>query len=349
MHRDPSCRRFALGGLLVGFLSASTTLAQSVLPVPPNGGSVATAGTNVPFGRPSTSRVQIAYGEVSAGSAVVIEALGFVIGASAVTAKSVDLEVRLSTAANEPSALASDFAGNRGGDELIVRAQSPFALPAANPGDVVWIDLEQPYFFDPAGGALLIELVQHARAPGTYAVESTTLCTSTTRAVGPTACPGSSGELTVRMLNQGLVWGAPLVLAVDGADPGAPTGLFMGSRSSGFYSGLTLPIPLASAGAPGCYLAIDILWTLVGSADASGRSVHTLAVPPRPALSGQELFLQGVALDRGANALGLVTSSAVAVDVCGHDDVARVWAGEATATIGVVENGVAPRLQLRIR
>ncbi|MHC4077611.1 MAG: hypothetical protein ACYST0_04110, partial [Planctomycetota bacterium] len=59
--------------------------------------------------------------------------------------------------------------------------------------------------------------------------------------------------------------------------------------------------------------------------------------------------VQGVAQDAKANALGLVSSHAARILVCGWEPVSRVFANGLSVTTGFRELGVAPVMQLTSR
>ena len=66
-------------------------------------------------------------------------------------------------------------------------------------------------------------------------------------------------------------------------------------------------------------------------------------------LLGAAVDVQGVAQDTRANALGLVSSQARRIRVCGWESVSRVFANGLSSTVGVRELGVAPVMQLTSR
>jgi hypothetical protein len=76
--------------------------------------------------------------------------------------------------------------------------------------------------------------------------------------------------------------------------------------SSTSYGGSPLPLSLAPLGAPGCSLSVsaDVLFPV---ANVLGIAQWSLTVPPIP---GGQFFVQAVAFDPPANALGLTTSNA---------------------------------------
>ena len=100
---------------------------------------------------------------------------------------------------------------------------------------------------------------------------------------------------------------------VDGTLAPLPTtgiGILTLGFSDTSAGGAPLPLPLAGLGAPGCTLLSDpavVVALLPGVASAP----WSLPLPPTPAFAGLPLFAQGLALDGGANPLGLVTANAL--------------------------------------
>ncbi len=100
---------------------------------------------------------------------------------------------------------------------------------------------------------------------------------------------------------------------VDGTLAPLPTtgiGILTLGFSDTSAGGAPLPLPLAGLGAPGCTLLSDpavVVALLPGVASAP----WSLPLPPTPAFAGLPLFAQGLALDVGANPLGLVTANAL--------------------------------------
>ncbi|MFM1874212.1 MAG: hypothetical protein RL398_3634, partial [Planctomycetota bacterium] len=72
-------------------------------------------------------------------------------------------------------------------------------------------------------------------------------------------------------------------------------------------------------------------------------------VPNLPSAIGSWFRFQAGALHPTANSLGVVTSQAKKVQVCGWEAVGRVWASGLAAGTGTRELGVAPVVQLGIQ
>ena len=72
-------------------------------------------------------------------------------------------------------------------------------------------------------------------------------------------------------------------------------------------------LPLGPVGAPGCFAHVAPFWIGAALTDAIGESAVHVPVPNQAVLIGLRLDNQWVDIDPAANALGLVTSTAVAV------------------------------------
>jgi hypothetical protein len=146
-----------------------------------------------------------------------------------------------------------------------------------------------------------------------------------------------------------VIWGRPWVARVLDAPSGTLTMLGIGTIETGNWNGLVLPYDLAPLGAPGCYLSINLLGTLLSPAQVDGSATYTFAIPNMPTVLGMWMRFQAAALDPAANALGVITSLGHKVQVCGWEPVGRVWATGSAPTIGQWEIGVAPVVQVTIQ
>lgn len=96
------------------------------------------------------------------------------------------------------------------------------------------------------------------------------------------------------------------------AGPG-PAWLAIGLSDS-TWGAFSLPLELSAFGMQGCFaLASPDATTLVAIHGAAG--VTSLGIPNTTGLAGLDLFLQAVAVEAGANALGLVTSRALHIRI----------------------------------
>ncbi len=92
--------------------------------------------------------------------------------------------------------------------------------------------------------------------------------------------------------------------------------LGLGLRTD-LWQGRLLPFDLTALGAPACLLLQDLVDAPGGVTDALGSLRFTLAVPSEPAMRGRSLYLQGLVLDPGANALGLALTQGIAARLGG--------------------------------
>ena len=349
---DKNFSPIVAAALLVGMLPAQT---QLVLP-PSHQLEAGTGSTNVPFGRSTPTRVQMAYDARLFSSGVEIEGLAFRLEEGQLaSSKMVELEIRISTLGKPVTWMQEDFSRNRGADEVVVLPRQMVTLPALDTAQVpspfhLELILEQSFVYDPAKGALVIEIIVFSQQPGSFRLDSTFICDSPAETFGPPGCGPSGGPtLKVESVTQQVTWGRPLVLRITGAVPDTATVLFVGTRESGVWNGLELPAELGSIGAPGCFLSLNVSQSFSVAADATGSAQYGLFVPSDPALQGSWLRFQGVAIDRSANALGIVSSQGTKVEICGWEAVSRVFASGLSATTGLREIGVAPVLRLRLR
>lgn len=131
-------------------------------------------------------------------------------------------------------------------------------------------------------------------------------------AVHGTGCVGSVGapRLAARSGSTPAL-GSTFTIELDTVPPGAPV-LFALGHGITTHLGETLPVELAVAGLPGCWLWIspDVV---VAKAAPAGIASHAIQLPPNAALSGAVLAAQGVAIDLGTpNGLAAVSNALVA-------------------------------------
>jgi hypothetical protein len=348
-----SKRGGAAAALLAAIALAATSPAQARIVLPPSHAGVeGTGATHVPFGRSVPMRVQAAYDAALFSGPRVIGALAWRIdGNQTSAAKRLELEVRLSTLARPITGLQAAFSANTGADEVVALDRTAVDLPAQGQGQApnpftVRVPLQRAFAYDPSRGALLVDVLVHDQPPGAYPLDATFTCTSEQRGYGPPGCGAAGRILRVDSATTQVLWGRPFALRVLDAPAQAATSLFLGSIESGWWNGLPIPFDLGAAGAPGCWLSIDALLVRGALADAAGTALYSFALPALPALRGEWVRFQGVALEAQANPLGLVTSQPAKVQVCGWEAVSRVYASGAGAIAGFVEVGVAPVLQL---
>ncbi|MBL9076506.1 MAG: hypothetical protein JNL08_03325 [Planctomycetes bacterium] len=338
-------------------LFLASVAAQSPLVVPAShGAQEGTASTNVPFGRSTPVRVQCAYDAMLFAAPVVITAIAFRLdGGTAALQKQVEVELRMSTLPSSLVGMSLDFASNRGADETIVLPQQILTLPAQAASAVPNaflppIPLSTPFAYDPAAGALLIEIVVHAQPPGAYSLDVTYACDSPDIGLGNNVCTQSNGlALQVQSASSQVMWGRPWIGRVTDAAPGSIVVFAAGTQDTGSWGGFVLPQDLGPAGAPGCVLGIDVAATWYSLALGDGSAQFPFTLTNSPTVLGEWIRFQAAVLDPTANALGLVTSQAKKVQICGWEPVARLWAGNTSATIGTREIGLAPVVRLTVQ
>jgi hypothetical protein len=345
------------GILSSAFVCAAALSAQTTLVVPASHVTrEGTASTNVPFGRSAGVRVQCLYDAALFAGPVTIRALAWRLDGGATAAgKQVDCEVRMSTLPGTVLALSATFAANRGADEVVVLPQQIVALPAhtgpAVPSPFLPpLPLATPFAYDPAQGSLVVEIVVASQVPGAFPLDATWVCDSPETAFGPPACAVAGGlPLRVESSTTQVIWGRPWVARVLDAGPGTLVTLALGTIESGPWNGFVLPQDLIGLGAPGCYVSIDVAASLFAIAAPDGSAPFAFVIPNTPAAVGIWLRFQGAAWNPAANALGVVTSQARKVQVCGFEPVGRVWAPNTGDVAGTREIGLAPVLQLTVQ
>lgn len=344
----------ALRSLLALFALIAAATAQNVLVVPASHElREGTTSTNVPFGRSAAVRSQQIYDAMLFSGPRSITGLSFRLDGMATAAgKQVDCEIRMSTCPLPLVATSASFAQNRGANEAVVLSRRIVSLPASSvsvqpsPFSPA-IALDAPFAYDPAQGNLCVEIIVHAQPPGSYSLDATYACSSPEQAIGPAACQPLAGQpLRIESASTGILWGRPwLVRALD-ATPGALVLLALGGSETGSWNGAQLPVDLTSAGAPGCFVSIDIADTFFQLAAGDGTASFGFTVPNDPRLTGVWVRYQAGSLVNGANALGVVTSQAKKAEICGFEPVARVWSNGVGASDGLREIGTAPVISL---
>ena len=338
-------------------LLASGTVAQAPLPVPASHTAMeGSTSTNVPFGRSTPTRVQYVYDSMLFAGPVMISKLQFRLDGGAVASnKIVDCEISMSTLPSPLIGLSSSFALNRGLDEQTVFSRQLLTLPAQTAGIVPNgflqpITLSSPFSFDPSVGSLVIEIIVYGQPPGAYSLDATYVCNSPLIPVGPLSCPQSNGiALGVESATTQVLWGRPWVARAYDAIPNSIVILALGAQETGSWAGMTLPQDLGVVGAAGCFVSIDATAVYYGVALPNGSITFPFLIPNNPAVLGEWLRFQSATLDAAANALGLVTSQAQKVQVCGWEPVGRVWSNGISSALGTREIGVSAVVQLTVQ
>ena len=337
-------------------LSAALACAQTTLVLPSSHATLeGTTSTNVPFGRSTPMRVQQIYDAMLFSASGTITQIAFRLdGGSTATGKQVDCEIRMSTTPLALVAVSSTFAANRGTNETVVLPRQLLTLPsmasAQTPSPMLApIPLAVPFAYNPQLGSLCIEIVVFGQPPGGYTLDATFVCNSPEVAIGPASCQPATGlPLRVESASAQVLWGRPWLTRALDAPPGSLVILALGSTEVGTWNGAPLPVDLSTAGAPSCFVSIDALQTYFQVALGDGSAPFNFGIPNDPRLIGVTLRYQAGALQNGLNALGVITSQAKKVTICGLEPVVRVWSSGTTATDGVKELGTAPVIEVRL-
>jgi hypothetical protein len=342
-----------LPAILTGALHAQTT---TQLTLPESHRTVEGTGTtNVPFGRTTPMLVQQAYDGMLFPGTRTISGIAFRLDGGAIAVpKQVDVEIRLSTMPLPLPAMSPVFAQNRGVDMTATLPRQVVTLAGQSNGVtpspfLTPIAFTRTFVYDPSRGPLLVEIEVYGQPPGSYSLDTTWVCTSPDLAFGPAACAGSVHPLRVESATTQVIWGRPWVARVLDAPPNALTTLVLGTIDSGNWNGWNLPFDLAPLGAPGCFVSIDLAASFFRPAAPDGSVTYPFAIPNMPMALGMWIRFQAGALDLAANAMGVITSQAHKVQVCGWEPVGRVWAAGSAATMGQWEMGVAPVVQVTIQ
>lgn len=164
----------------------SPTATTEILVLPSNAETTEGGSANsAPF-FVSAARFQAVYGTALLGSLAPgseITGIRFRLDASSAAFANAfieDLEIRLSTSQRQPGSLSSNFAMNRGQDEVVVRdgflAISPDDYPSGSSpnGFGPWIPFVQPFTYE--GGPLLLEIGLSGMQPSSQARLVDNLC-----------------------------------------------------------------------------------------------------------------------------------------------------------------------------
>ena len=328
-------------------------VAQNPTVLPPSRATVEGSGsTNVPFGRSVPMRTQLAYDRSLFDTAVVASGIAMRLDGGATSrGKKAEVELRACTMPVAITSMQARFEANLGSDLTVVLDRQIIDLPAhtqpSSPNPfTARLPFTRPFAFDPTRGSLLLEVLVHGQPPGPYTLDTTYLCESPRESYGPDGCGSNGKVLRAESATTQVLWGKRMVLRVFDAQPSAPTMLFLGTLESGAWGNLRLPVDLGPVGAPGCWLSIDMLVQRSVRADATGVALYPINVPSLPHLQGQWIRFQGASMDAQANPLGVTTSQAGKVQICGWQAVARVYAPKTNALTGFRELGIAPVIEL---
>lgn len=130
-------------------------------------------------------------------------------------------------------------------------------------------------------------------------------------------CVGDGGVPAIGPDTGRLPWiNETFALQVTDLPPAGATVMLLGFSKT-MLGGLPLPVDLGAIGMPGCtlYQSSDLAFPI---ANVRGRAAWAVAICDCPSLSGTEFHNQAIALDPGANALGLIASDASTARIGGR-------------------------------
>ncbi|HLQ37368.1 MAG TPA: DVUA0089 family protein [Planctomycetota bacterium] len=179
--------------------------------------------------------------------------------------------------------------------------------------------------FDIATPGTYFAVVAAYAAPGGYLLDiigSVPPLPSVTNALFSASaggCPGSAGtphldtradSITGQHSELPLL-GTEFVVDLTLVPAGAPYFKILG------FLPFATPFDLGPLGAPGCFVEVDLVNTILGFADAAGVGFWSLSLPYVLALRGLPLEMQAAVFDPSANALGVTVSNRGSA-VCGN-------------------------------
>ncbi|MEZ5966244.1 MAG: hypothetical protein R3F56_20580 [Planctomycetota bacterium] len=350
---------------LVAGLAAAHASAQVYLPR-----SMATqeggASTALPFGIDQPLRMLSIYDhdEVPWSAPTLVSALDLradndVPNSTQFAAKQyIDMWVVMSTAGRTSATASTTFDDNHGLDRVVVYSgrlalpAQPATAQAPRPCNIA-IPFSQPFYFDlspirgpqPRNPGLAVEIVVNLQPTGDYRLDLPVQCNSTITSFGqrgPACQTGRGAPLTIAP-NSSIQAGDRITYTVANMPSMAPFVVAIGSQPGvGMWGQLPLPFPLASFGAPDCFINTDWMMVSPALADQAGQGQVSYPLPSNRNLVGRTLHAQALCRDLAANPFLHVTSLGVSATVCGPLAVARVvYVGGARAQQGAVSYGAA--------
>lgn len=234
--------------------------------------------------------------------------------------QTIDLEVALSATKYTAATLTSTFATNHTSARTTVINRKKVVLPnmgaaPTNPDTVlIAIPFDAPFLIQ-ANANLLVDIEQRGNsnnnASFTYPLDATSGNTTTSRLFGTTAtgtigrsyglvmcfCPGSIPLLSATSLPK---LGGGLTVEISSAKPTALC-LLMHAISA-------INLDLTKAGMPGCSLYVNNNFHVQAAvANAAGKATFgAFPIPNNVLFCGVQFYQQGIVVDPGTNALGLV-------------------------------------------
>ncbi len=258
---------------------------------------------DVPFTRgPSRTQILVAPALLSGlGTKAVITAVGFrPDGNGSFAAKSVSLEVVLSTAAGTTASPNPLYGGNRGNDAVTVLPRTNVSLPWAfkpSPppsGVKVWVRFTRSFTWK--GGGLCLEAADFTTTKKAWPVDAARAVPYGFGRAFYEGDPCPVGKNTI--VSSPVPWpGAPVewkTRLLDGSASGGGVLLLLGTGAKK-WGGLTLPFSLDPLfGTRGCKLYTDVVSAFSATLTAGKAQVDMGTLPASPVLSGAQVTAQWI-------------------------------------------------------
>ena len=288
---------------LLGLVSAAA--AQSKVVAVPGNLSAAEGRTalDLPFTH-GTSRTQVILDKAllgGLGAKAVINAVGFrPDGNGSYAAKSLSLEVVLSTAAGSTAAPDADYTKNRGKDAVTVLPRTTLSLPYAwkpsNPPSGVrfWVRFSKGFTWQ--GGGLCLEVANHTSTKAAWRVDAASAVPYGFGRAAYEGNPCPAGKNTI--VSSVVPWpGAPVEWKTRLLDGSVSTGsalLILGTGQAK-WGGISLPWNMDPVfGTKGCMLYTDLVVGSAAVVSAGKAEVDMGVLPPNSVLSGAVLTAQWI-------------------------------------------------------
>lgn len=334
----------SLNMVLASFLLPGAVAAQTVKVFPFD--HVAREGSSSITNRPlsaGVSRVQIIYSNWRLGIAngAQISRVGFrpdMAGTGA--GQQIQLEIWMGHSDNLGTTASTTFDNNFLTPAVRVYDRQIFTLPTVpsvttgpNP-TTIWIPLDRTFTYDSSHN-LVVEYRVFANSNGnaafTYRLDSGTFVSDT--ATFGTACATSNNRMP-SVTTQPAAIGSGLSVSIA-SGPASSAGVLLVGSSNTTWSGIPLPLSLASLGATGCTLQVAIDASVGIATGTSGTFSASLPVPGVLALYGRTIYLQAALGDLFANSAGFVTSASASTTLGAQPQSTMIAAtGSASATTG---------------
>lgn len=325
-----------LGKLCLLFASAPA-FAQTTVIVPTTfANAPASSSTAYPLGSSTPCRAQYIYDPAELGFAAPATLKSLEVRAlqsGVYAAKTLTLQIEMSTTSALPSAPSATFATNRGTNHIVVFNSKSVNLPATTSGFLgTWSGamlFDTPFTYDPAAGNLLVEFDVSAIGATAWSQNVTFTAAGTHFTVG-TACGAFAGTSSGGGIN------ATLTYSASAGAPNAPAAFILGASE--------LPVPIPLPGNPGCTVNETLDVTVPVTLTATGTGSQVFTVPNVPLYRGVSLWGQWVEL----NASNLLDSTVARRAVLqGVHAVGRCYSASSnTATSGTSQAAVGLILRL---